>query len=61
MLALVKEGLTNFEIAERLGLSERTAESPRFHAYGKLGLKSKATTGTAERNSFSTQPVITKT
>jgi len=43
VLALVKEGLTNFEIAERLGLSERTIESHRFHAYGKLGLKSKAT------------------
>lgn len=41
VLSLVKEGLTNFEIAERLGLSERTVESHRFHAYGKLGLKSK--------------------
>ena len=43
VLSLVKEGLTNFEIAERLGLSERTVESHRFHAYGKLGLKSKTT------------------
>ena len=43
VLALVKEGLTNFEIAERLGLSERAVESHRFHAYGKLGLKSKMT------------------
>lgn len=43
VLELVKEGLTNFEIAERLGLSERTVESHRFHAYGKLGLKSKST------------------
>lgn len=53
VLALVKEGLTNFEIAERLGLSERTIESHRFHAYGKLGLKSKATEQAQhERNSF---------
>lgn len=43
VLSLVKEGLTNFEIAERFGLSERTVESHRFHAYGKLGLKSKTT------------------
>ena len=53
VLSLVKEGLTNFEIAERLGLSERTVESHRFHAYGKLGLKSKTTEQTQLRELLS--------
>ena len=53
VLALVKEGRTNLEIAERLGLSERTVESHRFHAYGKLGLKSKTTEQTQLRELLS--------
>ena len=53
VLALVKEGLTNLEIAERLGLSERPVESHRFHAYGKLGLKSKTTEQTQLRELLS--------
>jgi len=41
ILLLVKEDLTNNQIAERLGLSARTVESHRFHAYGKLGISTK--------------------
>lgn len=39
VIRLVKEGLMNNQIAERLGLSERTVESHRFHAYRKIGVK----------------------
>jgi predicted ATPase/DNA-binding NarL/FixJ family response regulator len=39
---LVAEGLTNREIAERLSISERTADSHLQHVMGKLGFKSRA-------------------
>lgn len=38
VIRLVSEGLMNTQIAERLGLSERTVESHRFHAYQKIGV-----------------------
>ena len=38
VIRLVNEGLMNNQIAERLGLSERTVESHRFHAYQKIGI-----------------------
>lgn len=38
VIRLVNEGLMNNQIAERLGLSERTVESHRFHAYQKIGV-----------------------
>lgn len=41
VLLLVQQDLTNNQIAERLGLSARTVESHRFHAYGKLGISTK--------------------
>jgi len=41
ILLLVEEDLSNNQIAERLGLSARTVESHRFHAYGKLGISTK--------------------
>jgi DNA-binding CsgD family transcriptional regulator len=39
---LVAEGLTNREIAARMHISERTADSHLQHAMGKLGFKSRA-------------------
>jgi len=39
---LVAEGLTNREIAGRMRISERTADSHLQHAMGKLGFKSRA-------------------
>lgn len=39
VIRLVSDGLMNNQIAERLGLSERTVESHRFHAYRKIGVK----------------------
>jgi predicted ATPase/DNA-binding NarL/FixJ family response regulator len=40
--ALVAEGLTNREIAARLHISERTADSHLQHVMGKLGFRSRA-------------------
>ena len=40
--ALVAEGLTNREIAARLSISERTADSHVQHTMGKLGFRSRA-------------------
>jgi non-specific serine/threonine protein kinase len=42
VVALVAEGLTNREIAERLSISERTADSHVQHMMGKLGFRSRA-------------------
>jgi class 3 adenylate cyclase len=39
---LVAEGLTNREIAERMHISERTADTHVQHAIGKLGFRSRA-------------------
>jgi non-specific serine/threonine protein kinase len=42
VVALVAEGLTNREIAERLSISERTADSHVQHTMGKLRFRSRA-------------------
>jgi DNA-binding CsgD family transcriptional regulator len=39
---LVAEGLTNGQVAERLGVSIRTVTSHLDHAYTKLGIGSRA-------------------
>ena len=41
VLALVREGLTNDAIAERLGITERTAKYHVSEILGKLGLSSR--------------------
>jgi DNA-binding NarL/FixJ family response regulator len=38
ILLLVRDGLTNVEIARRFGISHRTVEAHRFHAMKKLHL-----------------------
>ncbi|WP_281523267.1 response regulator transcription factor [Turicimonas muris] len=38
VIELAMQGLMNYQIAERLNLSERTIESHRFNAYKKLGI-----------------------
>jgi DNA-binding NarL/FixJ family response regulator len=42
VLLLVKDGLTNAEIARRLGISHRTVEAHRFRAMKKLHLRNQA-------------------
>ena len=42
MLALVAQGHTNPEIADRLVVSVKTVESHRAHVMGKLGLQTRA-------------------
>jgi DNA-binding NarL/FixJ family response regulator len=49
--ALVADGLSNREIAERLVLSERTAQNHVQHILGKLGFANRAQIAAwAERN-----------
>lgn len=42
VLRLVREGLMNYHVAERLGLSERTVEVHRANGYRKLGVRTLA-------------------
>ncbi len=42
VLHLVAEGFSNAEIAEKLAISQRTAEAHRFNLMHKLGLKNNA-------------------
>ena len=42
MLRLVARGLANREIADRLGVSTRTAEHHVQHIYDKIGVSSRA-------------------
>ena len=42
MLHLTAEGLSSSAIAERLGISTRTAETHRGNVMGKLGLHNRA-------------------
>jgi len=41
VIDLIKEGLTNAEIAERMFVSPRTVESHLYHIYPKLGIKTR--------------------
>ncbi len=41
LLALLARGLSNFELAERVGLTEATVKSHLSSMFGKLGLKSR--------------------
>jgi DNA-binding CsgD family transcriptional regulator len=42
IVGLAADGTSNREIAERLFLSVRTVESHLSHAYGKIGIRTKA-------------------
>jgi DNA-binding CsgD family transcriptional regulator len=46
---LASEGMRNREIAERLGISEKTVEAALSHAYEKLQIRSRAQLSTALR------------
>lgn len=41
-LALLSDGLSNAEIAERLGITEKTVRNHRSHLFDKLGVWSRA-------------------
>jgi DNA-binding NarL/FixJ family response regulator len=41
VLQLATQGLTNFQIAQRLFVSERTVEAHLTHVYNKMGVKSR--------------------
>ena len=42
MLRLIAAGLTNREIADRLGLSSRTIDAHLRSVYGKIGVSSRS-------------------
>ena len=41
MLALIAAGLTNREIADRIGVAPETVKKHASHIYGKLGVNSR--------------------
>jgi len=57
VLTLIAEGLSNGEIAERLGVSETTVKSHINHLFAKAGVRDRAQAVTyAYRNGFTSQP-----
>jgi non-specific serine/threonine protein kinase len=49
--ALVAEGLSNREIAARLGISKRTVDAHIEHIFGKLGVSSRVQLATWQKSS----------